>query len=258
MKTTLKVSAKNAFDSKEDLKDNGFVWDKENKVWTKEFASQEEYNGFQNHFMNVSYYGRHAVNKFHSKVVFEVEEIVEEEEMEEEPTEEVTIEDVAYENGLDLIQTTSESNGYPSNIKPAIIGFETFEEAQKLADKYDLSIEHFQKRDGWSLWYRNGNTAYEAYEMSDDTFGPNAMVYYKQDIDNFKENEIDAFLEYYEDEDDREYFIAEKMKILEHLKSMNDDEVVLTDDGLFVDVIKLHTMSYYEDVYTYTIGLIER
>ena len=167
------------------------------------------------------------------------------------------IEDIAYENGLDLIQTTSESNGYPSNIKPAIIGFESFAEAQEIADKYDLSIEHFQKRDGWSLWFRNGNTADEAYEMTDETFGANAMVYYKQDIEHFQENEIDAFIEDY-DEDDREDFIAEKMEILEHLRSMEDDEAVLTDEGRFVEVIKQRTMSYYEDVYTNALGLIVR
>ena len=252
MKTTLKVSAKNAFDSKEDLKDNGFVWDKENKVWTKEFDSEKEYNEFYEHFMNVTYYGRHAVNKYHSKVVFEVEELANEEE-----TEEMSIEEIAYENGLDLIETTSEANGYPSNLKHAIIGFESFEEAQALADKYDLSIERFQKRDGWSLWYSSGNTAYEAYEMTDETFGGNAMIYYKQDIENFKENEIDAFVDDYEDEE-REDFIAEKMEILDRLRSMEEDEAVLTDEGRFVNVIKQRTMIYYEDVYTYAIGLIER
>lgn len=67
-------ATKNTFDSKEDLKENGFVWDKENKIWTKKFESNEEYEAFMEHFMSVTYYGRKAVNKFHSKVVFEVEE----------------------------------------------------------------------------------------------------------------------------------------------------------------------------------------
>lgn len=76
----LQVKAtKNTFESKEDLKANGFVWDKEDKIWSRDFATMDEYNQFMDHFMNVTYYGRKVVNRYHSQVVFEVVEIVEEE-----------------------------------------------------------------------------------------------------------------------------------------------------------------------------------
>lgn len=72
----LQVKAtKNTFDSKEDLKDCGFIWNKDNKCWEKEFSSREEYDEFFNHF-NSGYYGRKGM-RLHSKVVFEVVEIAE-------------------------------------------------------------------------------------------------------------------------------------------------------------------------------------
>ena len=75
-------ATRNTYDSKNDLRDCGFVWNKEDKVWEKEFDSMESYNEFMDHFMNVTYWGCKIVNRFHSKVVFEIieEEVVEENE----------------------------------------------------------------------------------------------------------------------------------------------------------------------------------
>ena len=37
--------------------------------------------------------------------------------------------------GLEFIETTSERNGYPSNLQGAIIGFESFKQAEEIAEK---------------------------------------------------------------------------------------------------------------------------
>ena len=72
----LQVKAiKNTYEAKEALRENGFVWDKELKVWVKDFASKEEYDSFTEHFLDMTYYGRREVNKVHSRVVFEVVEV---------------------------------------------------------------------------------------------------------------------------------------------------------------------------------------
>ena len=39
-------ATRNTYDSKDDLRDCGFVWNKEDKVWEKEFDSMESYNEF--------------------------------------------------------------------------------------------------------------------------------------------------------------------------------------------------------------------
>ena len=42
-----------------------------------------------------------------------------------------TIEEITSENGLELIETTAERSGYPRGLQKAIIGFDTFDEAEK-------------------------------------------------------------------------------------------------------------------------------
>ena len=44
-----------------------------------------------------------------------------------------TIDEIASENELQVITTTTGMNGYPQSLKKAIIGFENFEQAEKLA-----------------------------------------------------------------------------------------------------------------------------
>lgn len=62
---------------------------------------------------------------------------------------ECNLEDIAAQNGLELIDTTSARNGYPQDLQKAIIGFDTFEQAEKLAKETGLRIEFFQQHDGW-------------------------------------------------------------------------------------------------------------
>ena len=69
--------------------------------------------------------------------------------------------DLAAQGGFELIETTSERSGYPLDLKKAIIGFDSMEEAREYAEQHDLSIEIFHKRDGWNVWYRTGNRAYD-------------------------------------------------------------------------------------------------
>ena len=61
--------------------------------------------------------------------------------------EEFNIHEVAEENNLDVISTTTGKNGYPQSVKYAITGFPNFSEAEKLAEKYGLRITTFQ------VWY---------------------------------------------------------------------------------------------------------
>ena len=55
---------------------------------------------------------------------------------------------------LDLVYTTSQANGYPSNEVTAIVGFSTLETAENFAKKYGLSTVVLHKRDGWNFWAR--------------------------------------------------------------------------------------------------------
>ena len=62
------------------------------------------------------------------------------------------LETIAYENGLEYIETTTGMNGYPQHIRGAIIGFYTFDEAKKLSKEHGLRITTFFKSDGWQMY----------------------------------------------------------------------------------------------------------
>ena len=69
---------------------------------------------------------------------------------------------IAEKYDLTLIETTEGENDYPRNTKYALIGFETFADAEKIAEEYGLRIEFFFKRDGWNLWKRTFNIKFHA------------------------------------------------------------------------------------------------
>lgn len=83
---------------------------------------------------------------------------------------------IAQDNNLSYVETTSEGGGYPRNIQPAIIDFDSFEQAEDFANQHGLALEFVEKKDGWRLWYRTGNTAYEA--IMDDEDNERVMYYY--------------------------------------------------------------------------------
>ena len=80
--------------------------------------------------------------------------------------EEFNIYEVAEENNLDVISTTTGKNGYPQSVKYAITGFPNFSEAEKLAEKYGLRITTFWKKAGWQLYVRDRNTTFEPKIMA--------------------------------------------------------------------------------------------
>ena len=170
---------------------------------------------------------------------------------------EYEFENIVSENGLQIINTTSERNGYPRDLKDAIIGFKTFDQATELANKYNLSIEVFHKRDGWYLWHRTGNRAYSIFERDPEKFGEGCSFY--TDRDEFFHNEIIPILQGIEDSYDYDSFedlYLETKTICEGLDMLKDDEVYVCQDGIITGTIKLHTMQYEYDTHHYAIGLI--
>lgn len=165
---------------------------------------------------------------------------------------------LAEDAGLQLVDTTSESTGYPKNIKRAIIGFETMEEAQEYAEKYNLSIETFRKRDGWNLWYRTGDRAYEPFTRSAEDFGDDYMMYTANDEENYYLTEVKDAVSDFDNFDDIEQFLKERREVYDAICMLTGDEVVITERGVLSEVIPLHTMNYSYDTYHHAIGLIDR
>ena len=173
-----------------------------------------------------------------------------------------SINEIASENGLHVISTTTGLNGYPQFLKKAIIGFENFEQAENLAEEYHLDIEIFTKRDGWQLWSRGNNHAYDAFERSAEDYGEN----YQQFEANMSQDDFlqqvgaASYIDELADEEDGLDRIEEYMKDLRKLYNAiakaADDEIVIADGDVYVETIKKKTMQYSYDTKNYVIGLI--
>lgn len=170
--------------------------------------------------------------------------------------------EIASENGLQVISTTTGLNGYPRFLKKAIIGFENYEQAEKLAEEYHLDIEVFTKRDGWQLWSRDNNRAYDAFERSAEDYGENYQQF-SADMsqDDFLQQVGAAdFIDGLADEEDGldriEEYITDLRKLYDEIAIADDDEIVIADGDVYVETIKKRTMQYSYDTKHYVIGLI--
>lgn len=74
-------------------------------------------------------------------------------------------EELASEWGLDFIEITEGMNGYPKNLYKALIGFDTYEDAESFADEVNGEVVLLTKRDGHQLWFNSGRQ-YEALERA--------------------------------------------------------------------------------------------
>lgn len=174
--------------------------------------------------------------------------------------EKLSLQEIVVSNNLKLIETTSERSGYPSHLQYAIIGFESFEQAQKIADEFDLNIEHFESRDGWRFWFRTGNNAYEEFKNSSEDYGDNYSEFDGGELspESFYESEIKPRLEDFNSIDDLKNFLNEQEKIIQAIGDASVSEVVITNQGRYYDTIPKRSMDFSHDTRRYAIGLIDR
>lgn len=167
---------------------------------------------------------------------------------------------IADENSLEYIETTSERNGYPSNIRGAIVGFNTFKEAEELAEQEDLEIFSYHKRDGWQLWTRE-DIVYTPYQNSAEDYGDNYSELGQMEEDDFIEQEVKWFFEddsNFESFDMIENFIKEKKELWEEVEKLDDNEIVITYMGAYYETILQTSMGFSHDTHNYIIGLQEK
>jgi hypothetical protein len=163
------------------------------------------------------------------------------------------------ENEFDvkLIETTTGRNGYPQNLKKAIIGFDSFEECEEVAYNYPKArITTFHKRDGWQLWERTSGTTYGPLENSADDYGDDFNSFTKEDADDYFENEVKEQLENYDDFDSMRAFLDEQEEVLDEINKLDDNEMVITHCGRYYETIYKESMFFYHDTHHYAVGII--
>ena len=173
-----------------------------------------------------------------------------------EESKEFDIYDVADELGLTVVTTTTSRTGYPENLKNALIGFETFKQAEKVAEKYGLRITTFFKRDGWQLWYRNNNEAYQPIQVVAGDYGDNCHTFVAEDAETFYFDEVKPFLDNFDNIGELQSFIQERSEILLYIEALDGEEQVVVKDGVYYETTKKEQMSWSHDTKNYIIGLI--
>lgn len=168
--------------------------------------------------------------------------------------------DYATEQGLDIVEVTEAYNGYPKNTSKAVIGFDTFEEAQSFADKTDRDIVRMSRRDGHHFWYSYGRT-FEPLRPDASWFGDNYTCYENQE--QWWSEEKD-YLCYYvlgdETEISSEDFkkhINRLIEIYNTFESLDENQqVLLASDRDYPEIIPISTMHFHDgDVTDYVIAV---
>lgn len=162
--------------------------------------------------------------------------------------------ELAGNNNLQFIETTSGRNGYPEHLRPGLIGFETYEQVEVFAKDRNLSVELFHRRDGWQLWERGGYIT-EALQVRVEYFGDDFNSYKPDKLDFFYEYEIAPVLDVFQNLDELKEFIKAQEEIMQELEKCEDDEIVITHLGKYYKTIKQKTMEFAHDTHHYAIGV---
>lgn len=185
------------------------------------------------------------LDNFESEVEAIIEELYEEE---------VDIEDIADEQGLTIIETTTGSNGYPQELKKALIGFETFEDALAIADDCGWRVTTFTRKDGWQLWSRDNNTTYQPMQISSADYGDDYM-----DWDNEEEylEELKVLMQNAESFAEMREIIESGEKVVDELSIKDDNEIVITCGNRYHETVRKSAMSWQNDGRYYEVGVIK-
>lgn len=168
--------------------------------------------------------------------------------------EEVTIEDIAQEYGLDYCDTTTGMNGYPQELKLAVVGFGDAGTLRIVKEKYGMKAVELRKKEGHSLWTRSRAGYVEPYDLT---------RVFDDGIQFFNESDIDAaVISMGESIANGEMDIDDIVRRINLLKEVNDTLEYIEDDE-FIDLNesdiathKIKAMGYEYDGTYYTYGLI--
>lgn len=168
----------------------------------------------------------------------------------------IDLHEIAYNEGLELVSTTTGMNGYPQNVNYALIGLDDFQQAETLVKKYPcLEIVTLHKRDGWQLWDFKARNTYQAMQVEASWYGDDYEILNcssKEYFDDF----VVPNLTYMKDLEELECYVAHHKKIMEHLDDLDEGCSLVLCNGNYHDEIKTETMRWNHDVHTYEIALV--
>lgn len=172
--------------------------------------------------------------------------------------EQLTNNEIAHREGLNVVSTTTNNTGYPSHVDTAIVGFDSFEAAREIAEKYDKDVVLLHQRNGWDFWYNNYKELHEAPELCPEDLG------YLQCYDNTtsEEDVIEEMLDRLSCLNSLDGIAEEvqlTLKMFNAIRKLTEDEVLFAylsyDPGMDFEVVKKHPVSWSYDSHCYMVAV---
>ena len=168
-------------------------------------------------------------------------------------------EDLAYEDGLELVEVTQGMNGYPRGLYKAVSGFESFVDAEDFAKGVNGEVVLLTKRDGHQFWTNNGRQ-YEPLERADYIDEESYIAFI--DEDNFEYwalDELKAKLEMEDSLFDLRSAIEEMCGTYNEIANRYGGEITIVDKNEFTceRVSKFVTRIHDADVTTYMLAVVD-
>lgn len=155
--------------------------------------------------------------------------------------------DLAEQLGLDIVSVTESSNGYPKNVRLALIGFDNFDQAEDVANANDLTIVSLYKRDGWNIWAEQG-AAWGPIKLGAEDYGEDYMSFDSSWDEDDLADDLRRAIDGIEDLDGIFTIVDFYKKIKEELDDISEDEQVISRmyDAARIEIIKKEVMSWHD------------
>lgn len=173
-----------------------------------------------------------------------------------------TFDNYNYDNdkAFEIVETTSSLSGYPENLKWALTGFPSWDDAEDAAKALDGEIISLRRRDGQQLWTRDGRV-FEPYTRTPVSDDEEIIPGGESSAAEFWESESAAIAGRLEDGVSVEDFARMARKAEKIYKAINDaseeEGVLISMSSNYLDVVDLRPMEYHDsDVTAYQIAVI--
>lgn len=160
---------------------------------------------------------------------------------------------------ITLCDTTTNSNGYPTDIRKALHGFQTMEELKTAASELGGETGYIRRKDGWQAWVRKADPHASRFLLEPCDLGYNFEA---ADPDDLKEIATEELRAYY-DEDRSVDDIVRLVKDITSLKSkvmdMKGTDVLFfgkSCDFAACETTPKFRMSYHYDTWTHSLAVI--
>ena len=171
-----------------------------------------------------------------------------------------TLKEAAEAYGLEIITTTPDFNGYPRDLKPALIGFKSFDEAERVADEIGGHVAEFVQPDGHEFYTRKGHV-FKAFDYSDaqTLFGDNYETFTNSgDYWEFMREAFPEMISRCESPEDAERLVKQAKETAEGIDDIEEETALCeNNNGVYTYFITLYSMCYSFDLDYHVIGVEE-